>query len=210
MDQDQQKAGQPRGFGSRQRAIRSTRRLRYRLTSLDKRRSPRLRRSHSANQRFVCRTTSTSQELTTPAAREDEEEAEANKRRRARRDQHERHKREQRNGDVDPRERSDRDRGERSERRYRQRDRGAASDSDSDSTDDHVEDKPKMLEAPKSRKSALEEPLMSGGLGEAKQDPLGLTNMGNLRENPDVPGQYTGYVRNPPMPQAATVKKASF
>ena len=74
-----------------------------------------------------------------------------------------------------------------------------------------MDDKPKMLEAPKSRKSAApEEPLMSGGLGEAKQDPLGLTNMGNLRENPDVPGQYTGYVRNPPMPQAATVKKASL
>ncbi len=74
-----------------------------------------------------------------------------------------------------------------------------------------MEDKPKMLEAPKSRKLAvLEEPLMSGGLGEAKQDPLGLTNMGNLRENPDVPGQYTGYVRNPPMLQAATVKKASL
>lgn len=73
-----------------------------------------------------------------------------------------------------------------------------------------MDDKPKMLEAPKSRKSALEEPLMSGGLGEGKQDPFGLTNMGNLRENPDVPGQYTGYVRNPPMPQAATVKKASL
>jgi zinc finger CCCH domain-containing protein 13 len=156
---------------------------------------------------------STSQGLTNPAAREDLEEAEANERRRARRDRHERHKREQRNGDGDPRERSDRDRGERSERRHRhrsERDRGAASDSDSDSTDDHVDDKPKMLEAPKSRKSTLEEPLMSGGLGEGKQDPLGLTNMGNLRENPDVPGQYTGYVRNPPMPQAATVKKASL
>jgi hypothetical protein len=65
-----------------------------------------------------------------------------------------------------------------------------------------------MLEAPK-KKAGFEEPVMSGGLGEVgvKQDPLGLTNMSNLRENPDVPGQYIGYVRNPPTP-AATMKRS--
>jgi hypothetical protein len=65
-----------------------------------------------------------------------------------------------------------------------------------------------MLEAPK-KKGGFEEPVMSGGLGdvrgfgeEEKRDPLGLTNMSNLRENPNVPGQYIGYVRNPPTPAA--------
>jgi zinc finger CCCH domain-containing protein 13 len=46
-----------------------------------------------------------------------------------------------------------------------------------------VEDKPKMLEAPK-KKAGFEEPVMSGGLGEggagAKTDPLGLSNMSHL------------------------------
>jgi hypothetical protein len=73
-----------------------------------------------------------------------------------------------------------------------------------------------MLEAPKKKSGVgFEEPVMSGGLGEAlgggerggrstagAVDPLGLTNMSNLRENPDVPGQYIGYVRNPPLPSA--------
>lgn len=47
---------------------------------------------------------------------------------------------------------------------------------------------------------------MSGGLPGPveKVDPLGLTNMGNLRENPDVPGQYLNYVRNPPPPSSAS------
>jgi hypothetical protein len=58
-----------------------------------------------------------------------------------------------------------------------------------------------MLEAPK-KKPTSDDAVMSGGLGEAAPPhPLGLTNMGNLRENPDVPGQYLGYVRNPPQPQ---------
>jgi zinc finger CCCH domain-containing protein 13 len=69
-----------------------------------------------------------------------------------------------------------------------------------------------MLEGPK-KKAGFEEPLMSGGLGdlgargEEKRDPLGLTNMSNLRENPDVPGQYIGYVRNPPTPTAMVGEK---
>jgi hypothetical protein len=59
-----------------------------------------------------------------------------------------------------------------------------------------------MLEAPK-KKPTFEEPVMSGGLGEPAPPPppSSLTNMGNLRENPDAPGQYLGYVRNPPPPQ---------
>jgi len=66
-----------------------------------------------------------------------------------------------------------------------------------------------MLEAPK-KKAGFEDPVMSGGLGEIsapKHDPLGLTNMGNLRENPDAPGQYLSYVRNPPVPAAVGGKK---
>jgi hypothetical protein len=150
--------------------------------------------------------------LTSAAAREAIEEQEANERRRLRREKHERHKRE-RNGDVEhePRERSERDRAEKSERRRRhrsERDRDSNSESDSGDEQDYVEDKPKMLEAPK-KKGGFEEPVMSGGLGdvrgfgeEEKRDPLGLTNMSNLRENPYVPGQYIGYVRNPPTPAA--------
>lgn len=59
-----------------------------------------------------------------------------------------------------------------------------------------------MLEAPK-KKTASEDPVMSGGLGESAPPPplMHAGNMGNLRENPDAPGQYFGYVRNPPPPQ---------
>ena len=114
------------------------------------------------------------------------EEAEASaERRRARRERHERHKRE-RSGEVPPRSgRSDR--SERSERR-RRRDRESHSESDSTDDDSADDERPKMLEStPKA--------VMSGGLGEAG---IPQGGMGSLRENPDAPGQYTGYTRNPP------------
>ena len=49
--------------------------------------------------------------------------------------------------------------------------------------------------------------VMSGGLGDAgiPQPAAGPMGMGNLRENPDVPGQYIGYTRNPPPPQSVSV-----
>lgn len=138
-----------------------------------------------------------------PAAREEIEEAEASaERRRARRERHERHKRE-RSGEIprpEPPERSShrrhRERGE----RIRERERESHSESDSTDDDSYEGERPKMLEpAPKA--------VMSGGLGDAGVAQAGLGGMGSLRENPDVPGQYIGYTRNPPPPTslAATV-----
>ncbi|CZT40453.1 uncharacterized protein RSE6_00212 [Rhynchosporium secalis] len=124
------------------------------------------------------------------SAREEQEEVEAADRRRARRERHERHKRE-RNGEIP--------RSERGERRHRRRteqgrERHRESNSESDSTeDDEVYEKPRMLEAPQKRAN-FQDALMSGGLGELAQ------NQGSLRENPEMPGTYTGYTRNPPLP----------
>jgi hypothetical protein len=43
--------------------------------------------------------------------------------------------------------------------------------------------------------------MMSGGLGDGSVSSAG---MGNLRENPDIPGHYLGYSRNPPPPAGLT------
>jgi hypothetical protein len=115
------------------------------------------------------------------------EELDRQERRRARRERHERHKKERsEHGDS------------RSERRRSRKSRG--SDSESDTTDDssHEGDRdrerPKMLEAAK--------PVMSGGLGE-------VPGVGNsLREDPNAPGQYTGYTRNPPPPSTSVASTA--
>jgi len=126
------------------------------------------------------------------AAREEEEEAARQDRRRVRRERHERYKRE-RNGEV-----SRGERGERSERRHRrdrerERERQSHSESDSTSDDDNENERPKMLEAP--------HPMMSGALGDPPLPSLASTG---LRENPNVPGQYLGYTRNPPpLPSAS-------
>ncbi|KAG0650094.1 hypothetical protein D0Z07_2919 [Hyphodiscus hymeniophilus] len=115
------------------------------------------------------------------------EESERQDRRRARRDRHERHKKERTDrGDREP------SRNERSERRHRRNRDREASDNESDTTDDSFyegdrdRDRPKMIEPAK--------PVMSGGLGE-------LSGVGNnFREDPNAPGQYIGYTRNPPQP----------
>lgn len=61
-------------------------------------------------------------------------------------------------------------------------------------------ERPKMLEAPQKR-ATFQDALMSGGLGEMANS--------NLRET-EVPGQYTGYTRNPPPPSSmATVSAGS-
>jgi hypothetical protein len=114
------------------------------------------------------------------------EELERQERRRARRERHERHKRERsERGDREP------TRSERSERRHRRnRDRG--SESESDTTDDSSYEGDRDRERPKMIEPA--NPIMSGGLGE-------VPGVGNsLREDPNTPGQYIGYTRNPPPP----------
>ena len=48
--------------------------------------------------------------------------------------------------------------------------------------------------------------MMSGGLGDgAPAGPVSSAGMGNLREDPNGPGQYIGYVRNPPPPASLGV-----
>jgi hypothetical protein len=64
-----------------------------------------------------------------------------------------------------------------------------------------------MIEAPregdKKRTSHnYDDAMMSGGLGDGAVSSAG---MGNLRENPNAPGQYIGYVRNPPPPASLAV-----
>ena len=64
-----------------------------------------------------------------------------------------------------------------------------------------------MIEAPRDRDKKrtghdYDDAMMSGGLGDGVVSSLG---MGNLKENPLVPGQYTGYVRNPPPPASLPI-----
>lgn len=121
-------------------------------------------------------------------------------RRRARRERHERHKRE-RAGEIPRSERSEHKHRKRHDRE-RERDRDSHSESDNSSDgddDDRVRDdeRPQMLEGSAARRT---EPVMSGGLGPGGEGMDHMTGgaLGGLRENPDVPGQYLGYVRNPP------------
>ncbi|KAH6674775.1 putative major royal jelly protein 5 [Halenospora varia] len=116
------------------------------------------------------------------ATREEQAEYEAREeRRRARRERHERHKRERSRGE----------RTERSERRRRRERDTRDSESDTTEDDEPERDVPKLLEpAPPRRRAAsnnFEDMMMSGGLASS-----------NLREDPNSPGQYLGYTRNPP------------
>jgi len=107
------------------------------------------------------------------AAREEEE---RDRQRRRRRERHERHKRE-------------RDEHHRSSRRRKEVD---TDESDTTEEDDRDNDHVRAIEAPdapRPKRIAFEDnTLMSGGLGD-------------LRENPNAPGTFTGYTRNPPPPQ---------
>ncbi|KAF4633153.1 hypothetical protein G7Y89_g4971 [Cudoniella acicularis] len=125
------------------------------------------------------------------AAREQAEGDEAREqRRRARRDRHERHKRERSRGE----------RTERSERR-RRRERDSESDTTEDEDREVERDVPKLLEpAPPRRRAAsnnFEDVMVSGGLGSS-----------NLREDPNSPGQYLGYTRNPPPPSSLVTQSS--
>jgi zinc finger CCCH domain-containing protein 13 len=99
------------------------------------------------------------------------------------------------------------DRGERRHRRHR-REHVRESHSESDSTDDEDSggDKVKMIEAPREgdkRRTShnYDDAMMSGGLGDgAPASAVSSAGMGNLREDTNAPGQYIGYVRNPPPP----------
>jgi hypothetical protein len=70
-----------------------------------------------------------------------------------------------------------------------------------------------MIEAPregnKKRTSHnYDDAMMSGGLGDgagAGSGAVSSAGMGNLRELPYAPGQYIGYVRNPPPPTGLAV-----
>jgi zinc finger CCCH domain-containing protein 13 len=68
-----------------------------------------------------------------------------------------------------------------------------------------------MIEAPRDKKRTghdYDDAMMSGGLGDgagASTGAVSSVGWGNLRENPNVPGQYTGYVRNPPPPTSLAV-----
>ena len=102
------------------------------------------------------------------------------------------------------------DRGERRHRRHR-REHVRESHSESDSTDDEDSggDKVKAIETPRDKKRTshnYDDAMMSGGLGDgAPAGPVSSAGMGNLREDPNVPGQYIGYVRNPPPPASLGV-----
>jgi hypothetical protein len=85
-------------------------------------------------------------------------------------------------------------------------------DRDRDGGKQKMKMKMKMLESPKPIiiASNNEPPLMSGGLllgGELELEVPGVGN--NLRENPDVPGQYLGYTRSPPPPRTVVTTTAT-
>lgn len=113
------------------------------------------------------------------AAREEEAEKEYQRRRHAeRRERHERHKRD------------GRDHHRSSRRRKEVESESDTTDDDDDRNDDHVR-AIEAPEAPRPRRIAFEDQtLMSGGLGD-------------LKENANAPGTFTGYMRNPPPPSLA-------
>jgi hypothetical protein len=145
------------------------------------------------------------------AAREEaalaEEKAEKAARRRARRERHERHKRERAEG-ID-----------RSERRRSHRESHSESDSTSDEGDkvrnrdrhgslgdrdrDREREKPRAIEG-------VNTTHMSGALlggGEKKLPTKEDLLRSGIKENPEAPGQYLGYTRNPPPPPEAVMGK---
>ncbi|CAG8981079.1 hypothetical protein HYALB_00013344 [Hymenoscyphus albidus] len=123
------------------------------------------------------------------AARED---AERDERRRARRERHERHKRERNGGE----------RSERRRRRDRENEKPQESESDTTESDEPEPDGPKMLEpAPPRRRlvgNKFEEAMVSGGL--SGPPPI---------EDPNAPGQYLSYTRNPPPPSSVAASSGS-
>ena len=116
---------------------------------------------------------------------------EREERRRRRRERHERHKRERERGE---REGHHRERGDNyeydHEHRRQRKDRDLGSESDTTPDDDDLgRSLPKSLDGQKPRRIAFDQP---------GQPTIKIGSGSNLKENPDRPGTYTGYVRNPP------------
>lgn len=110
------------------------------------------------------------------AEREEKEKEHQRRRRAQRRERHERHKKESAD-----------------HRRSSRRGKDDNSESDTTEDDDRDNDHVRAIEAPdpsRLKKITFDDnTLMSGGLG---------GGLGDLRENPSMPGTFTGYVRNPP------------
>ncbi len=111
---------------------------------------------------------------------------ERDERRRRRQERHDRHKRERERGE---REGHQRERDENYEYDHEHRRRKIGSESDTTPDDDAgLNDKsaPKMIDNQKPRRIAFDQP--------------GQTSLkdSSLKEDPERPGTYTGYVRNPP------------
>jgi len=112
-------------------------------------------------------------------------------RRRRRRERHERHKRERERGEREGhyRERGDNYEYDHEHRRYK-KDRDLGSESDTTPDDDDVgQSLPKSIDNRKPSRIAFDQPGQSF---------LKTSSDGNLKEDPERPGTYTGYVRNPP------------
>lgn len=110
------------------------------------------------------------------AEREEKEKEHQRRRRAQRRERHERHKKESAD-----------------HRRSSRRGKEDNSESDTTEDDDRDNDHVRAIEAPdlsRPKKITFDDnTLMSGGLG---------GGLGDLRENPSMPGTFSGYVRNPP------------
>jgi len=112
-------------------------------------------------------------------------------RRRHRREKHERHKRERERGEREGhyRERGDNFEYDHDHKRYR-KERNLGSESDTTPDDDDAgKYAPKLTDGQKPRRIAYDQPGQSS---------VKISGDGNLKEDPDRPGTYTGYVRNPP------------
>lgn len=116
---------------------------------------------------------------------------EREERRRRRRERHERQKRERERGEREGhhRERGDNYEYDHDHRRYKKE---PGLDSESDSTpddDDAGKSAPKSIDGQKPRRIAFDQPGQSS---------LKASVDSSLKEDPERPGTYTGYVRNPP------------
>lgn len=122
------------------------------------------------------------------------DEREERERRRRLRERHERHKRERERGERDGYHR-ERDENYEYDHDHRRRRKEKDLGSESDTTPDDDPYSLKLTDGQKPRRMVFDQP--SQGSTKVSMD-------SSLKEDPDRPGTYTGYVRNPPRKESRT------
>ena len=127
--------------------------------------------------------------FTTAAREQIEEMEEREERRRRRRERHERHKRERERAE---RERLSSHRDDDYDHRRQKKEKDSHSESDSTPDDEPPQ---KLTESQKPRKIAFDQPAPAVPAAPVVLKPAVEST---LREDPERPGTYIGYIRNPP------------